>query len=60
MEETVICRVQVGLRHCSRNPLCRLGPLEIVKKIGKVAYELKLPANMMMHDVLPYIPASPL
>ena len=28
-----------------------LGPFEIVKKIGKVVYELKLPANMLIHDV---------
>ena len=28
-----------------------LGTFEIVKKVGKVAYELKLPANMLMHNV---------
>ena len=28
-----------------------LGPFEIVKKVGKVAYELKLTADMLMHDV---------
>ncbi len=28
-----------------------LGPFEVFKKVGKVAYELKLPPTMEMHDV---------
>ena len=28
-----------------------LGPFEILKKVGKLAYELRLPPNMEMHDV---------
>lgn len=27
------------------------GPFEIVKRVGNVAYELKLPPDMLMHDV---------
>jgi hypothetical protein len=28
-----------------------LGPFEVVSKVGPAAYELKIPANMQMHDV---------
>ena len=27
------------------------GPFEIIKRVGQVAYELKLPSSMRMHDV---------
>ena len=28
-----------------------LGPFEVVQRVGKVAYERDLPANLQIHDV---------